>query len=374
MSPRLGKLAPIAQAKRLDAFLLTSPISMMYFCGHFYNFEIGPSPFHLIPAALFAIPDGDAALIIADNETSPVNDSDSGFSVCPYGSYVYTESLDFTRRFLLPVFEFANRHRLYHARIGVEADSLPFSVARSLTDKYPQIQWVDITTELARLRMIKDRDELLSIRATTHLCDVGQEAVLKYARPGMTEIELFTLVRGEMDTAAEQRVPMMADLVSGSRSFEAGGNPSSREIAKGDLVLSDITPCLNGYWGDTCNTMVVGEPSPAQVANFKLIEEALEIAMDAVKPGVRACDIDSILRKHISAVSQYDHHSGHGVGLAYHEEPRITPYNQLELLPGMVIAIEPGIYIDGYGIRLEHLVEVTASGCKKISNFKHRLM
>jgi Xaa-Pro aminopeptidase len=202
---------------------------------------------------------------------------------------------------------------------------------------------------------------------------VGQEAVVKYAEPGMSELDLFKMVRGDMENVAGKRLPMMTDLVSGKRTFEGGGNPSSKKIEKGDLILSDLTPCLNGYWGDTCSTIAVGKPTQKQQDHFSLVKEALKLGISAIKPGVQAKTIDNLLRMHLSPVGQYGHHSGHGVGLAYHEEPRIVPYNDIVLAPNMVIALEPGIYIDDNGIRLEHLVAVTETGCEVLSKFNHRL-
>ena len=165
---------------------------------------------------------------------------------------------------------------------------------------------------------------------------------------------------------------MMADMVCGSRTAEGGGNPSAKRIKAGDLILSDLTPCLDGYWGDTCNTVVVGKPSKKQKELFVRIKETLDLAIGAIRPGITALEIDKLMRKNLESMGEYGHHSGHGVGLAYHEEPRIVPYNNTVLAPNMVIALEPGLYMDDYGIRLEHLVVVTQSGCELISGFNHR--
>ena len=100
-----------------------------------------------------------------------------------------------------------------------------------------------------------------------------------------------------------------------------------------------------------------------------MVKEALDIAINAIRPGVMAMEIDRLMRKHIG---NFPHHGGHGVGTMYHEEPRIVPYNDMELLSNMVIALEPAIYHDGYGIRLEHLVVVTQTGCEIMSKFNHR--
>ncbi len=372
MAYRIDKLEPIAKRKEIDAFILTTSISVKYLCGYFYNFEIGLSPFQLIPAALFIIPSKLTVLIIADNETDQLPDLDPRVSVSQYASYTYEKPLDFSMQFLSKLKDLVKQNHLGDAMIGVESDCLPFSVAESLTGSYPKIRFINISKDLIHLRMIKEKDEINMIREATHLCDIGQEAVIKYAKPGMTELELFTLVRGDMDSIAGKRVPMMADLVCGARTFEGGGNPSSSKIVLGDFILSDLTPCLNGYWGDTCNTIVIGKPGAKQIEHFNLVREALEQGINAIKPGVYASSIDHLLRKHLSGVGNYGHHSGHGVGLAYHEEPRIVPYNNVKLAPNMIIALEPAIYINGYGIRLEHLMMVTESGCEIISEFNHR--
>ncbi|MCX6262691.1 MAG: Xaa-Pro peptidase family protein [Bacteroidia bacterium] len=330
MAYRIERLDKIIESKDIDAFLFTSSISIKYLCGYFYNFEIGSSPFHFIPAALFVVPSKITSLVIADNETDQLAGLDARVSIKQYASYVYDKPLDFLSQFLIRIHELIKDTGMRKARIGIEANSLPHSLAESLLSAFPEIKFIDISDDLVLLRMIKDSEELALINAAAHLCDIGQEAVFKYAKPGMTELELFTLVRGDMDAVAGKRVPMMADMVCGARTFEGGGNPSDKK------------------------------------------KETLELGISVVKPGIRASAIDQLMREHLSSTGGYKHHSGHGVGLAYHEEPRIVPYNDTELVPNMVIALEPAIYQNGYGIRLEHLVVVTLEGCKILSEFKHR--
>ena len=163
----------------------------------------------------------------------------------------------------------------------------------------------------------------------------------------------------------------MADFVSGRATASGGGLPGNKVIKSGDLILSDLTPCLNGYWGDSCSTIAISEPTSAQKKTFSLVREALNRGIDAIRPGIQALEIDRLMRKH---TGDYPHHSGHGVGVEYHEGPRIVPYNRSKLLPGMVIALEPAIYTEDYGIRLEHLVVVTEKGCETLTRFQHRLI
>jgi Xaa-Pro dipeptidase len=311
-------------------------------------------------------------LIIADNESFVKEGAGSGISVKSYSSYVYEKPLDFTVQFLLKLHESLKENNLSNALIGIEQNSLPFVISQSITSAYPNIKLVDVTHEITYLKAVKDSDEIEHIRRATALCDIGQEAVIRHAKAGMTELELFSLVRTEMEASVGKRVPIMLDLVSGARTEDGGGSPSDNMIRDGDLILSDLTPCLDGYWGDTCNTISIGEPTAEQSKHYQLVQQALQSAIGFIKPGIKANEVDQLMRKHLSPTGGYGHHSGHGVGTSYHEEPRITPYNEMRLEPNMVIALEPAVYRNGYGIRLEHMVVVTATGCEVLSKFDHQ--
>ncbi len=370
---RIERLKRIQKTSDLDAFLFTSSSTVTCLSGYFYNFEIGSSPFQLLPAALVLVPSRNTALILADNESFEPAGIGSGIMIKTYASYLFEKPLDFRAQFLLKLYETFEENSLSKARIGIEKDSLPLAVSQALSAAWPDLEFVDISDEIRYIKAVKDTDEIEHIRKATALCDIGQAAVLKHAIAGMTELELFSMIRTEMEALVGTRVPIMLDLVCGERTEEGGGIPSNKIIRRGELVLSDLTPCLNGYWGDTCNTIAIGKPTPEQKKNFKLIEEALQMAIDFIKPGIRANEVDQMLRKHLLPVGEYGHHSGHGVGTTNHEEPRIVPYNSMVIEKNMVIALEPAIYANGYGMRLEHLVLVTETGCEKISKFKHCL-
>jgi Xaa-Pro aminopeptidase len=368
VASRIEKLSAIAETKNIDAFLITSAASLKYLSGYFFYFEYGSSPFQFLPATLFNVPGKTSSLIIADNELHQSSNIHPGISIKPYSSYVYETPLEFTSQFLVQLNEAVKQNGIGNARIGIELNSFPLAIAESLSALYPEIKFIDIATEISDLRLIKDSDEIELIRKAAALSDIGQASVLKHANPGITELELFNLVRSDMEAAVGKRVPLMADLSSGINTASGGGMPTNKIINAGDLILSDFTPCLNGYWGDSCNTIIIGQPSASQKKNFTLVKEALEIGIRAIRPGVGAMEIDALMRKHIG---NYPHHSGHGVGTMNHEEPRIVPYNKTELQQNMVIALEPAIYENDFGIRLEHLVVVAETGCEVLTKFQH---
>jgi len=189
-------------------------------------------------------------------------------------------------------------------------------------------------------------------------------------QPGVSEISLWGELKAGLEVQAGGRLPMLADLVAGVRTGDMGGLPGAYVLQEGDPVIADIVPRLDGYWGDICGTHFVGAPT-AQMANIRgIVHDALRRGMDAVRPGVIARDFDAMLRGTIRAAGYepYPHHSGHGLGVSFHEEPRLVPYNDMALAPGMVIAIEPGIYLPGVGgVRLENVVLVTEDGCELLT-------
>jgi Xaa-Pro dipeptidase len=367
---RIEKLERIKKSKQLDAFLISSPSSVKYFSGYFFYFEYGTSPFHLLPAVLMVVPGLEATLIVADNEMGQSSFIDPLITILPYESYTYEKPADPAGESIKRIHDIIQKNKLGSARIGMEANTLPYSVFKKIKEIFPSIEWVDISKDISDLRSVKEADEIENIRRASALADVGQEAVRKYAREGMSELELFSMAHRDMEASVGYRIPLMSDLSCGEGTNSGGGMPTNRKIQSGDLILSDFQPCLNGYWGDSCSTMVIGRPTAIQKETFILVSEALEVGIQATKPGVQACEIDQLMRAHIG---HYPHHSGHSVGTAYHEEPRITPYNKTELEPGMLIALEPAIYKRDWGIRLEHLILVTSKGSEILTKFRHCL-
>jgi Xaa-Pro aminopeptidase len=343
------RLRAVEVARRADAeaLLASTPAAVAWSTGFAAEIDSGPSPFSLPPLALLAA-DETPVLIVSDDDadgaaaTGCEVRSYRGFSVEPI------DALGGAARALAGV--------VGGRRVAVEAGALPAGLAAGL-------DWVDAGAELARARAVKDADELAAIRAAIELCDVGQREARLRAEPGLTELELWAHVRGAIESAAGARTPILADLVAGPRTGATGGAPESRPMAEGELVLCDLVPRRAGYWGDSCATFALGEPSAAAVARHRRTSERLARVLDSVRPGVVAGDLDALAREGLD----YPHHSGHGLGCDWHEEPRIVPGSQTVLEQGMVVAFEPGCYGDGEGARVEQVVLVTADGCEILS-------
>ena len=346
MERRLRALE-VARRAGAEALLASKPASVAWLTGFAAEIDSGPSPFSLPPLALLA-GDEPPVLIVSDDDAEGA--AATGCGVRSYRGFS-VEPLDAVGGASRALAEVAGRRR-----VGVEAGVLPAALAAEL-------DWVDVDAELARARAVKDSDELPLIRAAIELCDVGQREARLRAEPGLTELELWARVRGAIESAAGARTPILADLVAGPRTAATGGAPESRTMAEGELVLCDLVPRRSGYWGDSCSTFALGVPSPEAVANHGRASDALARVLDAVRPGVVAGDLDALARDGLD----YPHHSGHGLGCDWHEEPRIVPGSETALEAGMVVAFEPGCYEHGEGVRVEQVVLVTADGCEILS-------
>ena len=219
--------------------------------------------------------------------------------------------------------------------IAIDAGSLPAALAAGL-------DWVDVSAEIVAARTVKDPDEIELIRAAIAVCDVGTGAARTHAAPGVSELELWAAVRGAMETRRRARLPVLADLVSGPRTAEIGGPPSTRVMAEGELVLCDLVPRVHGYWGDSCATFALGEPSPAAQEAHARSRATLADVVAAIRPGAVAGELDALARSRLG----FPHHTGHGLGTTWHEEPRLIPGSTTVLEAGMIVAVEPGSYGD----------------------------
>ena len=200
------------------------------------------------------------------------------------------------------------------------------------------------------------------IRAAISVCDAGQRAARAHAKAGITELELWAAVRGEMERAAGTRLPVLADLVSGLRTTEIGGPPSSRIIEDGDLVLCDLVPRVEGYWGDSCATSPSASPARKHVRPMHAPARC-SLSSSRRSAPARSPAIWTPGRGHSSS-SPTTPATGSAPG--YHEEPRLVPGSTTVLEAGMVVAIEPGTYADA-GVRVEQVVLVTPDGCEVLS-------
>jgi Xaa-Pro aminopeptidase len=219
---------------------------------------------------------------------------------------------------------------------------------------------------VARIRQIKDADEVAKMRAAAALGCQLFEGVLEFLEPGATEREVALALEIKAKMAGAEAMSFDTIVASGERSALPHGRATAAKLPKRGFVTLDFGVVLDGYCSDMTRTVHLGKPSQQAWDVYHSVLEAQEAAVAAVAPGVRCGDVDeaarSVLRK-AKLEKAFSHSTGHGVGLEIHEGPRIAAKQEQLLEAGMVITIEPGAYLSGkFGVRIEDMVLVTATG------------
>jgi Xaa-Pro aminopeptidase len=363
----LEKLQKTLQEQGLDAALLTSPFTITWLTGYAPPIQTGPSPFEGGPA-LGWWRDGKMTLILSDMEAGAA--SATGAEVVDYVSYTIDEPLGGTARQAAALRKALSEAASMDWRVGVEYNFLAAPLLAALQEALPRVSFKRVDGAFDLARAVKSPEEIDKLRAALKLCDLAQAEVRRLLQPGLSEIELWGAMKACLEVAAGGRLPLLADLAGGLRTADIGGLPTNYPLQPGDPLIADIVPRLDGYWGDNAATHFVGQPSPELGKIYQVVRQALRKGVEAVRPGLRASELDALVRAEIenAGYAPYPHHTGHGIGVSYHEEPRIVGYNSLPLDVGMALAIEPGIYVPGVGgVRLEDVVLVTQQGCEVLT-------
>lgn len=222
-----------------------------------------------------------------------------------------------------------------------------------------------------RARMIKDPTEVRRIREAVRLGASLLRVARRKIRPGVREFEVAAAMEYEARRKGAEGMSFPTILAAGPRSAIVHGRASEARIPRRGFVVCDFGVILAGYCSDRTRTLHVGQPSREACEFYGAVREAQQAAIAAVRPGVTAGQVDeaarAVLRKHKLA-RWFTHSTGHGLGLEIHEGPRLAAAQPQKLEPGMVVTIEPGAYVPGkWGVRIEDVVVVTASGCEVLT-------
>lgn len=247
--------------------------------------------------------------------------------------------------------------------------------ALMLLDRLPDARRGLAAQEVGALRLIKQPDELDALVDNARIADGAQEAVRAALRPGVTEAEMVQVARDAF--AAEGARCEFAIVAFGANSAFPHHHSGGRVLADGDVVLVDIGGRKGGYVSDITRMAALGSVPEEYEAVHAVVEEAVQAALAAIRPGVAAQTIDAAARDVISAAGYGDyftHRLGHGLGSEVHEMPYLTAANPQLLTEGMVFTVEPGIYLNGrFGVRLEEVVVVTSEGPRLLSKLPRSL-
>jgi Xaa-Pro dipeptidase len=362
----------LLKSRGVERALFASLDSVKWLTGFAPMIELGhPHPFSGGPALVW-YENGDFILIVLDAyaaQTAPLNE-DPDIRVVRYAGYTIERNMTPGANLAETLGEIVRNSGA--GRVGIEAQHLTALQLHALTEN-TQADVMYIDTWLLPLRRIKTAEELVKLRYNFRLTDLGHAVARQETQAGKTEIEVWSAVHAAVQREAGGRVPLGNDCVVGYRQENIGGAPEHYTLRPGDTLTVDLSTVWQGYWSDSCMTYYAGERSAKQAKIHQHVREALEYGISLIRPGVVAREVDQKVRAFIEKAGYgvYPHHTGHSVGVAPHEAPRIVPYNDETLEEGMVIMLEPGIYLPGeLSVRLEDAMLVTADGVEVLT--KHR--
>jgi Xaa-Pro aminopeptidase/Xaa-Pro dipeptidase len=257
---------------------------------------------------------------------------------------------------------------------GFEADDTSYKQFDALRSLNAPLRPVEGLVET--LRAVKTPDELALIGEAARLNDLALARVLPKIVPGALERDIALELEIEMRRAGAEACAFEITVASGERSAMPHGGASSKAIGNNELVTVDMGAIYQGYLSDMTRTFAIGDPGEELKKIHRIVAKAHRAALEKVRAGVKAFDVDFAAREIITSANYgeyFGHSVGHGVGLSIHEFPSVSYRSEdLRLEAGMVITIEPGIYLPGQGgVRIEDLIVVTTDGFEFLSRAPH---
>ncbi|MHC0039506.1 M24 family metallopeptidase [Pseudoneobacillus sp. C159] len=343
---RLEKLRKKMQEVGLDAVFVSSPENRYYFS----NFR------------------GSAgALLITLNDSFLLTDFRYGDQAKKDAPFFHV--IDHNRELFSQLKKLVDSYQVQ--TLGVEFETLPVEEFIAIKDTIPSVKLEKVDSHFFDIRMIKDEQEIRYLQEAVSYCDQAFEHILTFIRPGMTEKEVGLELEFFMRKAGAEGIKANHVIASGERASLPHGQATDRVIGIGDFVKMDFGARVKGYYSDFTRTVVVGEPSQKQVEIYEIVKMAQLAALKEIGPGKVCADLDEVARSIIRDAGygeNFGHSLGHSIGLAVHEKPTMRKGDQTVLQPGMVITVEPGIYIPGFGgVRIEDFVVITEDGFRNLT-------
>lgn len=262
-------------------------------------------------------------------------------------------------------------------QIGFEVAIMTVVTWTGLKERLPGMSLRPLREELETLRAVKDEEEILKIHTAAGIASRALNTVLERIRPGMTERDLAADLDYAIRRGGAEDISFPTIVASGENSVRPHARPQNRAIRMGDLVTIDFGAVFDGYHSDETCTFVLGRADAQQQRIYHVVKEAHDRAIEAVRAGVSCRAVDRTARSWIDEQGfgeSFTHGTGHGVGLDVHEYPRLAMHSQAVLEAGMVVTVEPGVYLPGlWGVRIEDLVVVQQDGCTVLSKVSKEL-
>jgi len=357
---RIQRFQDMVQDRGLTCAIVSVPHDVTYLTGYRSYWEDGP--------AMLAMAPGEKPIVVIPSALLCPFPSLDEVDVRPYENYPGQSEGSGYLNLARQVVDVLRRWRVRGAMIGVEIEHVPHFLIEFLQLKIADLEVADITSLLQEQRLVKSNAEVDALCESARVASVGQEAARCALVEGRSEIEVAADARRAMEVEVGEIVEVSLDVVCAARTSvdSIGGLPSGNVCGKGGVLVCDIAPRVDGYWGDSCSVLSVGDP-PAGICDMHgVLREAMVLGLEAASPGVLASELDGVIRDHVRhAGFECYQHSGHGLGVTKFERPVLSPANYEPLRKNMVITLEPAAFCEGVGgIRLEQMVHITDSGAR----------
>jgi Xaa-Pro aminopeptidase len=257
-------------------------------------------------------------------------------------------------------------------RIGLEADHVSWSGSRQWGELVGDV--VPTTGEVEALREVKDGGEIDRMAKAASIADAALEEVRAMLGERVTESAFALALDTAMRRGGAESVAFETIVAAGSNSAKPHHHPTERIVSAGEPVVVDFGATFEGYRSDMTRTFFVGgEPQGEMARVFEVVRDSQAKGVASVAPGVGCKEVDDVCRQVITDAGwadRFEHGTGHGVGLDIHEAPTVSPLGTATLAPGMVVTVEPGVYLPGTGgVRIEDTLVVTEDGSRPLTNF-----
>ena len=264
-------------------------------------------------------------------------------------------------------------HGLKRSAVGFESASLTVAQFEKLRDAVSPLELTSVGDLVETLRMIKDPGEISQIRTAVQIAQKSFAAAVAQITPEMTERTLAHELEHTMRRLGAIGAAFPPIVGVGDRAALPHYRPENRKIGEAGFVLIDWgTEGPTGYRSDLTRVLATSKISPKLEKIYRVVLSAQQAGIEAIGPGVRCCDVDRAARAVIEAAgyrNAFTHSLGHGIGLDIHEQPRLSSVSEMELKPGMVVTVEPGVYLPGWGgVRIEDDVLVTDDGYELLTS------
>jgi len=262
-------------------------------------------------------------------------------------------------------------------RLAIEADSMTVGLEDRISDKLPNVAIMPTTGLVEKLRLVKDKEESDLIREAIRQAERAFGVIRASLKPEMTEKQICDELEHQFRLFGAKTAAFPSIVALGDRAALPHATPGKHRLGDHDFLLIDWGACEGLYHSDLTRTMAIGRIPPKFARVYKAVLDAQRKGIEAIRPGAVSQDIDDAARSVIVKAGfgrRFTHGLGHGIGLQVHEGPRLAAKTQTVLKPGMVVTVEPGIYIPGWGgVRIEDDVLVTRYGHEVLTHVPREL-